>query len=70
MSALDGVGGVRGWRWLLFVQGVPSVLLGLIAPAVLTDRPEQALGLGLGLGFGFGFGFGLGFGLGFGFGFG
>ena len=42
MSALDGVGGVRGWRWLLFVQGVPSVLLGLVAPAVLTDRPEQA----------------------------
>ena len=23
-------------------QGVPSVLLGLVAPAVLTDRPEQA----------------------------
>ena len=24
------------------MQGVPSVLLGLVAPAVLTDRPEQA----------------------------
>ena len=42
MTAMDGVGGVRGWRWLLLLQGLPSVLLGLLAPLALTDSPERA----------------------------
>jgi len=42
MTLLDGVGGVRGWRWLLATQGLPSVVLGLLLPWVLCERAEEA----------------------------
>ena len=42
MTALDGVGGVRGWRWLLLLQGLPTILLGLLVPCSLDEAPEQA----------------------------
>ena len=42
MSLLDGVLGLRGWRWLFFVDGAPAILLGLFAMLLLTDRPENA----------------------------
>jgi MFS family permease len=42
MSMLDGVLGLRGWRWLFFVDGAPAILLGLFAMVLLTDRPENA----------------------------
>ncbi len=42
MSMLDGALGLRGWRWLFLVDGLPAVLLGLFAMWVLTDRPENA----------------------------
>src|ERR1700729_2227040 len=42
MSMLDGALGLRGWRWLFLVDGLPAVLLGLFAMWALTDRPENA----------------------------
>jgi ACS family tartrate transporter-like MFS transporter len=39
---LDGWLGLAGWKWLFIVEGLPAVVLGLIALLVLTDRPEQA----------------------------
>lgn len=42
MSMLDGALGLRGWRWLFLVDGLPAVLLGLFAIWALTDRPENA----------------------------
>jgi MFS transporter, ACS family, tartrate transporter len=39
---LDGVGGLHGWQWLFLVEGLPAVVLGLIALRYLTDRPEKA----------------------------
>ena len=39
---LDGVLGLRGWQWLFMVEGLPAVILGLLALRVLTDRPQQA----------------------------
>jgi len=42
MEGMDGWLGIRGWRWLFFVDGVPAILLGLAALFVLTDRPENA----------------------------
>jgi MFS transporter, ACS family, tartrate transporter len=38
----NGVAGLAGWQWLFLLEGVPSVLLGLIALRYLTDRPEDA----------------------------
>jgi ACS family tartrate transporter-like MFS transporter len=39
---LDGLLRLAGWQWLFVVEGVPAVVLGLVALRVLTDRPEQA----------------------------
>ena len=42
LSALDGVLGVRGWRWLLVIEGLPTILLGLVTFALLDERPQDA----------------------------
>jgi len=33
---------IEGWRWLFFLEGIPAILLGIVAFFVLTDRPGQA----------------------------
>lgn len=38
----NGKAGLAGWQWLFLLEGLPSVLLGIIALRYLTDRPEQA----------------------------
>jgi MFS transporter, ACS family, tartrate transporter len=42
LSHMDGALGLAGWQWLFLVEGIPSVLLGLVTWWYLTDRPEQA----------------------------
>lgn len=42
LLTLDGRLGLHGWQWLFLVEGLPAVVLGLLALDVLTDRPEQA----------------------------
>ena len=46
MSALllemNGLGGLKGWQWLFILEGVPTVLLGIVCLFFLTDRPSQA----------------------------
>lgn len=34
--------GLRGWQWLLILEALPAVLLGITCLFVLTDRPEKA----------------------------
>lgn len=34
--------GLAGWRWLFILEGIPAVLLGIIALCIMVDRPEQA----------------------------
>lgn len=38
--------GLAGWQWLFLVEGVPSVLLGLVVLARLPDGPADARWLG------------------------
>jgi ACS family tartrate transporter-like MFS transporter len=33
---------IEGWRWLFFLEGIPAILLGIVAFCFLTDRPGQA----------------------------
>nr|WP_233856929.1 MFS transporter [Paraburkholderia sp. HD33-4] len=37
-----GLHGLRSWQWLLLIEGVPAVLLGIACLFVLADRPEKA----------------------------
>src|SRR5258707_15438827 len=34
--------GLRGWRWLFILEGIPAVLPGIITLVYLTDLPRQA----------------------------
>ncbi len=34
--------GMNGWRWLLILEGLPTVVLGVVAFFYLTDRPNDA----------------------------
>jgi hypothetical protein len=39
---MNGVGGKAGWRWILIMDGVITVFLGLFAYMFIVDFPEQA----------------------------
>jgi ACS family 4-hydroxyphenylacetate permease-like MFS transporter len=38
----NGFMGMAGWRWLFLVEGLPSVVLGVVAAFYLTSRPSEA----------------------------
>jgi sugar phosphate permease len=42
MVRMDGTAGLSGWQWMFIIEGVPPVLLGLVAYATLSDRPNDA----------------------------
>ena len=42
MSGLNGVQGLEGWQWLFLLEGLPSVLMGIVVFFYLTDRPKDA----------------------------
>jgi ACS family tartrate transporter-like MFS transporter len=39
---MHGLLGLKGWHWLFIIEGLPAVILGLVALKFLDDRPEQA----------------------------
>jgi MFS transporter, ACS family, tartrate transporter len=39
---LGGLHGLRSWQWLLLVEGVPAIVLGIVCLFTLSDRPEKA----------------------------
>jgi ACS family tartrate transporter-like MFS transporter len=34
--------GLEGWRWVYILEGIPSVIFGIVTLFYLTDRPHQA----------------------------
>src|SRR3989475_2076448 len=34
--------GLRGWRWLFIIEGIPAIVFGVITVFYLTDWPRQA----------------------------
>jgi len=45
---LDGFAGLRGWQWLFILEGIPTVLLGLVCLVLLTNKPDEARWLSAG----------------------
>lgn len=42
IGELDGAQGWRGWRWIIMINGVPTVLTAIAVPFVLPNSPETA----------------------------
>ncbi|MET0879253.1 MAG: MFS transporter [Tardiphaga sp.] len=42
LLGLDGMMGLKGWQWLFIIEGIPSVVLGVVTWFYLTDKPSQA----------------------------
>jgi ACS family tartrate transporter-like MFS transporter len=42
LLGLDGWLGLRGWQWLFLLEGIPSVVVGLLVLWRLPDRPRDA----------------------------
>jgi sugar phosphate permease len=42
LSVFDGALWLHGWRWLLFIEGMPAVLLGIVTLFFLDDGPAHA----------------------------
>ncbi|KAI1826565.1 DNA-repair protein rad2 [Xylaria intraflava] len=39
---LDGVHGMRGWRWIMIIEGIPTILLGILTYFLLPSDPQHA----------------------------
>ena len=39
---MNGVAGIAGWQWVFILEGLPAIVLGIMALYVLADRPETA----------------------------
>ncbi|WP_049117528.1 MFS transporter, partial [Burkholderia cepacia] len=42
LKAFDGINGWHGWQWLYLLEGLPSIVAGLLVYALLDDRIAQA----------------------------
>jgi len=42
MDSSQGLLGLAGWRWMFLVEGLPAVILGIVAYFYLTDGPRQS----------------------------
>jgi ACS family tartrate transporter-like MFS transporter len=39
---LDRLGGLAGWQWTFLMEGIPAILLGIVAWFYLVDGPDEA----------------------------
>ena len=42
LTGMDGVNGWAGWQWVFLLEGIPSVIAGVVTLFYLTDRPSKA----------------------------
>ena len=42
LQSAGGWYGLKSWQWLFIIEGLPSVVVGLVVPFVLIDRPADA----------------------------
>jgi MFS transporter, ACS family, tartrate transporter len=39
---MHGLLGLSGWQWMFIIEAVPALILGVMVPFYMTDRPEKA----------------------------
>jgi len=42
LMQLGGIGGLHGWQWMFMIEGIPSVIAGIVVYFTLPDRPRDA----------------------------
>ena len=42
LMQLDGLLGLAGWQWMFLIEGLPTIVLGVILLFVFPDRPKDA----------------------------
>ncbi|MFD6697669.1 MULTISPECIES: MFS transporter [unclassified Microbacterium] len=42
MTSMGGVWGLAEWQWVFIIEGIPSIILGIVTLFYLTDRPHHA----------------------------
>jgi MFS family permease len=42
LQFLDGASGLHGWQWLFLLEGLPSVIMGVVFLVLLADKPASA----------------------------
>ena len=42
MTGMAGVNGWAGWQWVFLLEGIPSIIAGIVTLLYLTDKPEKA----------------------------
>jgi D-galactonate transporter len=42
MQYMDGYNGWRGWQWMFLLEGIPSVIMGVLVFALLPNGPRDA----------------------------
>jgi len=42
LMQLDGLGGLHGWQWMFLLEGVPTVIFGIVLWFVFPDLPRDA----------------------------
>jgi sugar phosphate permease len=42
MGGLNGAGGLAGWQWVFLIEGIPSVIAGVVTLFYLSDRPSES----------------------------
>src|SRR5438067_8009052 len=42
LLSLRGAAGLDGWQWLFLIEGLPAVVLGVVAFLYLDDGPQKA----------------------------
>jgi MFS family permease len=43
LMQMKGIGGLSGWRWIFIIEGIITVLLGLVAYFTIIDFPDKVL---------------------------
>ena len=42
LMKMDGIGGLHGWQWMFLLEGLPSIIVGVILWFKLPERPRDA----------------------------
>jgi MFS family permease len=42
MASLGGRVGLANWQWLFLLEGIPSIMVGLLALGIVVDKPSEA----------------------------